>query len=437
MRWCVRWSVIVLCLGCAVEAQAQRILHDATRDTTAQSAVTAAKDITNGSLFDTMLKNVDAQAKLEADTTMAAVEQRMRAQMQTFKVWHSASVKFPDLNPALPLQTRLVLLAGMDCFNSLRCGMERLQRRLTLMLDAPEMTEAQIAARLQAIKDKSAALQQALKELRAQIEKDQSKANDPGVLRALAALEDPGKDIVEYAGKIAAFATSHLKIPSATVKGATQALDEIGSGLDQIIVVYHAVRSIWEGNKAVSVDVASLRPLQEQLDLRLLAVETDYLKALARIQARRHLEVNEALNQVQTALDQMRAQHTYDDKGVLQAGLLIDSTEEIEVTLRNAAKDAQRTGLTWQLQVLHDAAAVIAQMDAAGVLAEMRTGDEKRRYAIRVSTVNASTYDSTIQAAVGRLALYWKGGVKPGDLAQLAFYLTNTIAIPAIAIKQE
>jgi hypothetical protein len=427
----MRWYVVAFCLACAVDAQAQRILYDAKRDAAAQQAVATANEVTSGSLFDTMLRNVDAQAKLEVDSTIAGVEQRMRAQIQSWKVWHSPLATLPSPNPALPLELKLAGLAAVDCHNSLRCTLEVLERRLTLLMEAPDITPEQIKARLDAIKVKSGELQEAVRKLQEQLAQEQSKANDPGVLRALAALEDPGKDILEYAMKIAKFAEDRTQL-----KGATKALDAIGEGLDQLILVYHTVRDIWVGQKAVSVDPASLRPLQEQLDLRLLAVETDYLKARARIEARRYLEVNAALNQVQTGLEKLRRQPTVNEKGEPEKTFLIDSTEEIETTLRNATRDAKRDRLTGLLQVLHDTAAAVAQMDAAGVLAQFRTDDERRRNSIRISTVNASTYDSTIQAAVGRLALYWKAGVKPADLAQLAFYLTNTVAIPAIAFKE-
>jgi hypothetical protein len=122
------------------------------------------------------------------------------------------------------------------------------------------------------------------------------------------------------------------------------------------------------------------------------------------------------------------------------------TTQSIEATLKASAaaphpagvdEAAVREPLRFQLLVLHDAAAGIAQMDVAARLADLRGSDELRRYSIRRSAVAANTYDVAIQAAVQRLGAYWKRGVKPTDLAQFIFYVTNTFALPAIAIKQE
>jgi hypothetical protein len=121
-------------------------------------------------------------------------------------------------------------------------------------------------------------------------------------------------------------------------------------------------------------------------------------------------------------------------------------SRSIEATLRQAALAPRSPGvdevdarepLRIQVHVLHNAAAGIAQMDIAERLAELRRADELRRYSIRRSAVGAGTYDVTIRAAVDRLAAYWKRGVKPTELAQFIFYVTNTVALPWIAAKQE
>jgi len=112
-------------------------------------------------------------------------------------------------------------------------------------------------------------------------------------------------------------------------------------------------------------------------------------------------------------------------------------TRPIEATLRDAATSHSRDALSEQWLSLHETASALAQLDTAETLALERLTDQARRYSIRRSAVNASTYDATIQAAVQRLALYWKGGIKPTELAQFVFYVTNSIALPAIAIKQE
>jgi hypothetical protein len=399
-------------LVCATDASAQRIIHDEARDKSAQDAAAAAKEVASGALFAKMLANVDVQAHREVDTTMAFVEQQMRAKLENFSRW---------TDPTDPAQIATVLPGGAGILQrrcrSLRCELESLKVKLTFFLRAsPTLSKDELAARLKTLDDKKAALEAALKQLR-----ESAKDKDPAIVRAFDLLEDPGKDIVDYAKRIGAVVDAN----GVPLQGVSKALGQISDGLDEVLALYQAIAGIWKGYKAISVDPASLRPPQEELDLRLLAVEQDHLKTVARIGARRDMDTGLALRHVEAALGRMTGAN------------LMSSTARIEDTLRTQAAnpDPGRESLRTTLDLLHEAAAAVAEEDAAGRLAELRLSDEERRLSILRSAVNGSAYDQTIQAAAQRLALYWKSGVKPADIAQLAFYLTNTIAIPAIALK--
>ena len=409
--------ITLVCLVWAADAQAQRIIYDGKRDATAQLTVTAAKDVTSGALFAAMLKNVDAQAKFEVETVTAFVQERMRARLNAFEVWQdpkAVPVQLPKPGEKFSPQA-----AGL-CRRSVECQLSTLRLEHKEALAAPAITEAELKTRLATIATRSAALQAELKALQ-----QASKSTDPFIVRAFEALEDPGGDLLKYAEKIAALAGS-----SSTARGVGNALAAIEEGLDQILGLYKAIASIWRGQQAVSVDPASLRPPPQQIELQLLAVEQVHLKTIARINARKELEVGVALAGVET--------------GILRVGTVLkqesktfgQSPRPIEGTLREAAASHNRQALREQWEALHDAASAIAQLDAANSLATLRLSDEARRYSIRRSTVNISTYDLTIQAAAQRLALYWKGGIKPTELAQFVFYVTNSIALPAIAIKE-
>lgn len=408
------WLVLIV-LACAANASAQRAIHDDARDKSAQDASAAAKDIASGSLFTKMLANADAQAKREADTTMAWVEQQMRAKLEGFVVWSDPSDVI-----AKPL-AGVGILAG-TC-KSLHCELASLDVALTFSLHERRVpTAAELKATLAALDKKKEQLAADLKAL-------QTPKDDPAVVRAFALLEDPGKDIVDYAKKLTEAAQkSPLPINDGALKGVANALDQIGDGLDELLALYGSVKGIWAGAAAVSVDPASLRPPRQALEIRMLALTQDHLQTVAQIEARRNMDLGTTLDQVATALNMMAS------LGLAQ------STERIEDTLRRQVATPDRSlprrrELESTLLLLHTAAAAFAEQDAAGRLADLRLSDEERRLSIRRSAVNASAYDQTIQAAAQRLALYWKSGVKPADLAQLAFYLTNTIAIPAIAIK--
>ena len=384
--------VAALCLAWAAEANAQRIIYDGQRDTTAQQAAAAAKEVTAGSLFDTMLRNVDAQARLEVDVVTAFVQERMKAKLNAFEVWSEPATVCP---------------------RSIKCVLTRLAEQHQDALKQPALTPADLKTRLEDIRKKTAELQEQLKKLSA------AKQNDPLVIRAFALIEDPGEDILGYAQKIADFAANQTEL----AKGVPKALDAIESGLDQVLVLYKALAGIWQGQQAVKVDPSSLRPPSQQIDLQLLAVEKAHLTTRARIDARKHLEIGVALAGVQEAL------------ASLETVKLGSSTETIEGSLRAAANAHDRTRLFDLLAVLHEAAAAIAQLDAAESLADLRHSDEARRYSIRTSAINTTTYDLTIQAAVQRLTLYWRSGLKSAEIAQFAFYIVNTFALPAIALK--
>jgi hypothetical protein len=404
--------MLALCLACGSEASAQRLIHDDDRDTTAQQAAAAAKQVTSGSLFDTMLRNVDAQARFEVETVLAYVREQMRARVNAFHAWHDPLAQPPDPLAQPPPSQAEFLENARRCGKTVECTLRELKGRHAAALARPG-TGADIAARLKAIEEKLAELRKELKALQ-----QASPSQDPVVLRAFAALGDPGQDLLEQAREIAG-------LGGGSTTGIVSALEAIASGVDQVVALYRALAGIWRGQQAVSVDPASLRPPPQQVELQLLAVEQDYLKALARIEAREHVEVGAALNGVESAF------HSLETAGVAR------SAQTIEASLKAAAAAHDRERLVALLTALHEASAAVAQMDASSELADIRRSDEERRYAIRRSLVNARTYDQTIQAAVERLGLYWKSGLKPAELAQFAFYVANAIAVPAIALKED
>jgi hypothetical protein len=403
-------------LACAANAQAQRIIYDSQRDQTAQQTVAAAKEVTSGALFAAMLKNVDAQARLEVETKTALVQEQMRARLNAFEVWQD-----PKAVPVgLPKRGETFSPAAAAlCRRSVECQLRELRQQHQSALAAPP-GQAEIAERFAAIETRIVALQAELKALQ-----EANKSTDPFIVRAFEALQNPGGDILEYAKKIAGLATD-----SPTASGVVNALSAIEEGLDQIIGLYKAIASIWRGQQAVSVDPASLRPAPQQIELQLLVVEQEHLKTVARVRARRALEVGVALSGVETALRLVAAVLKQDSKTFGQG------PRPIEGTLREAVASHDRQALRTQWETLHAAAGAVAELDTAGTLAELRLADEERRYSIRRSAKNISTYDLTIQAAAQRLALYWKGGIKPTELAQFVFYVTNTLAVPAIAFKE-
>jgi hypothetical protein len=378
--------------------QAQHVLYNQKQDQTAQDAVNAAKQIASGSLFDTMVRNLDLQSRQETDTVLAYTREIMRAQLVAFTVW----------GPKAKVGSE----AGVAICKSLSCELTELEEDLKkkLPLDAPDdQTAAKV---LEGIKSQCEKLQEAAKRLQSV-----AKTKDPAVLELLSHLGDT-KDVVEYADQI-------VKTQKGN-KALGASLDQIDKGLEEATALYNSVQGIWKDYVAVKVDPTSLRPPREVIELKLLRLEEQHIKNLTRLRATKQLEVGDALRRI------VEAYQFLGPKGAQ----VWDSPEEIDDTLAAASlPGASRDRLKYMLRGLLAAAAAFAQNDSADRLYEARLGQEERRYSILRSAVNSSTYDLTIQAAVERLGTYYKSGVKASDLAALIFFISNSVAVPAIAAK--
>ena len=393
------------------DLSAQRIIYDGARDKTAQDAVTAAKDVTSRSLFDQMLHNMDLQAKREAGTTLEYARQQMRAKLENFTYWKSVK----DVPPTI---VGTAFIKGR-CF-SVECELKTLKAHIEFELQPVALTDANIQQRLKELTAKQADLEAAIASL-----KNASKSQDPLVVQAFTLIDENGKDVLDYASKIA-----NLTANGSTLKGISGGLDEISKGMDEMLGLYNAVRGIVAGYEAIQPDPASLRPPQAQIDLQLLALEQQHLKTLALIRARSKIDSAMTLAHIDGALNRTEAVLNRMEKD----GVAVTDSK-VEKSLSDAAKQHDRDALVELLDTLHEATAVIAEEDVPAKLAAIRESDEARRYSIRRSSVNASAYDLTIQAASQRLALYWKSGIKTTDAAALLFYLTNTVAVPVIATR--
>jgi hypothetical protein len=390
----LRHTAVLLLLTSTLHGQ--HVFYNQKQDQTAQDAVSAAKQITSGAVFNTMVSNLDLQARQETDTVLAYTREVLRATLVSVEVW-GPSDKVPDDN-----------IAGVKICRSLRCKLDTLEATIKKgsVLDSPG-DQTTVEDRLKAISAKSAELHTAIKNLQAA-----AKTKDPAVIELLSHLGD-AKDIVGYAKSIGTLTAN---------QGLGKSLDELGSGLDQAIALYNSVKSIWDGYKAITVDPTSLRPAREEIELQLLRLEEQHIKNLARIRAVAHLEAGDVLGRISNARQFL--------------GTQLDSPAKIDETLRAAAVSSfDRGKLNFMLLGLLEAAAAAASNDSIGRLELTREGQEERRYSIRRSAVNSSTYDQTIQAAVQRLAIYYKGGIKTSDLAALVFYISNSVAVPTIAAK--
>ena len=388
---------------------AQHIFYSEKKDKAAQDAVAGAKEIINNGVFEKMLANADSQSKQEATTTLAYTREQMKAKLASFSKWNSVK----DTRDSVVSDIRI---HNARCYSPV-CYVDVIEKRLedSPFFSDPVADRKAAEDRVDQIKQKVAELEKTVGQL-----EDAAKAQDPEILEQFSDLSNT-KAAVGYANQIATIANN---------KGVGNALNEISGGLDEMIALYTSAKGIWQGYRAVKMDPTSLRPSREFIQLQLLTLEQEHIAELSRIRANMRLEVGEALQNIQQA------------RAFLQDAAVWKSSDQIEDTLRVAAignaiarTEADPERLRMLLDGLFQCTSVLSSEDAAVKLASNRESDEERRFSIRRSAVNASVYDQTIQIAVERLALYYKGGIKPSDIAQLIFYITNSIAVPVIAAK--
>ena len=402
--------LLSLVFSLTLGVNAQHVLYNSARDKTAQDALTASKSIARGAVFEAMLRNADAQSYHELDTTLAFLREQMRAKLSSFKVWKARSCQTSSLTERDCDRPDSVTPDGTLIHNgkclSLTCYLSLVEGRLSVSVASESSPD---------LDDKIKALQKSIKDLQ-----KADKTNDPRIFSALAHLSD-AKDLLTYAQQI--------KDRFPTNKGLKSALSQISGGLDELITLYETVKRIWDGYRAVEVDITSLAPSREQIELQLLQLEQQHVKKLTMIRATARLDMGDTLQTIGEARG--RLEHA----GVLNSMETIDQTLRQEVSTLQSSSQPDLDRLQALLDGLYLSASVLASEDAAVRIQKNRESDEERRFTIQRRAINSSTYDLTLQSVAQRLSVYYQSGIKPSDVAQLIFYLTNSVTVPVIAAK--
>lgn len=232
------------------------------------------------------------------------------------------------------------------------------------------------------------------------------------------------------------------------------AIGSIQQSFDEIGKLFGIAQGIWAGYAAINVDPGDLRPPPAQTALEHLAVDEEALRRIGLIRARTHLMVGVI------------------DKQIAGAELLLkdlnlwDRFEPIEATLRDLQTQAEqsrrrqqnetnpdtpeaqdrlaqetrrqaelRVQLVKILRALHLSSAALSAGDAVVHMGCNQESFERRLAAVQHTAVESHVHELTLKAASDRLALYWKAGIKPSELANLLFNLTTAVTLPVIANK--
>jgi hypothetical protein len=369
----------VTCVFCALLASLSldaQVFYNATRDAKAQDALTAAKAVTNGQVFDKMLGNLDLLSKASGDRFFNDNERLMRANLANFQTWGDVSKYLTGLN----------------------------QRLNADLPGDPNAADTQAA--LNKVKTEATNAQAALKKLQ-----DAAKAKFSGdeatvsLIGSWFARLGDLSDLIKFAGSFGV-------ITSDAPPGLMDAANEAAALATSLGTMY----SSFQVALASTPDIVVL-----QSQIQLLGVNQDHLKQIAAI-----------IMQRETDLDDIRhvLARTSKAYSIIHAANVADS-ESITTSLATAKAPV----LDNMVSLLYNVAALASRDITPKRLASLRLADEERRFSIRSSAVVAASYETLVASGTQRLANYYKGGLKPETLAQIATALATFGLIPTIAVK--
>lgn len=372
----ITWGIFVAALWIsAAPAQVIR-LHDRAKDEAAQKAAEAAKKVASGSLFDAELKNLDIFAKLEIDSMFegeARVTRNLLNQIAS-GTWTGLDLLVSTLKAQLSRDAIDARIASLTA------------------------EQARLQARLAAIHSHKPPAGPAI----------------PGnPAEAVANIIGQGIDLDNAAASLA----GGLKKPDASTQ---QAIDEIGKVLA-------------EGQTAADVVAANQKTVTDTAEQ--LAQLRSSLNGLAADRVKLELTHTETLLKIwnRAGDDMAQTQNLVADYERLSAAAdhtktVFDSVLERAATARAAAagdRRARRNELDAAVNLPFLAAALGARWNSAELIGRLREAQEMHRYSIQRSRLEAHAYEVAVGAGGQRLAMFYKGGVRPEMIAQILYTLAT------------
>ena len=259
---------------------AQPFLYHADQDKNAQLAISTAKEIANGALFDKETQNLSALSKIEIQRVFSMAQMQFKAGVVAFTSWKAVSNQLNRID------------------NKLEHG--------TILTD--EQAGAQIGEvqkKVDALKLKIASLKKAA---------DES--------------SDVVQQIQEHL-KTADDALTFAKSLPLTNQKFSAAIENVKTGLDTATAIYDAFTTAFEARKNMQDSLAKLNTSPEADQLKLLNLELQHLQWVAQNSARRDLEAGDVISLVAAA------------RAKLAKAQLTESPENVEITLERLANAAR------------------------------------------------------------------------------------------------
>lgn len=356
----------------AVAAQGQ-VIYNAKRDQQAQAAVKLSEEIRSGAVFDKMLANLAEVGRLDEKALIESAELGMRAELNGWKTWGDVQGFVARLDGALKA-------VPAEKPAEVQAEMEGLRKEIA------------------ATKDEAAVLKKALTE-----------RAGTSVLPAVGLW-------IERVGKLEA-AYEWL---DRFLAGKEASEERLAIASEMAGLLKDLGRKYREFDSALPARPSVLW-MQSRLDL--LRMEEESLERRVGIAARREKEekdLRSLLRQTQALLKKLKPEYL---------------EMEVAAALSRQATTGGEEGLEDMITALMDAGALAARYTTPAQLAALRETQEERAESIRQMAARARLYEVLVGTGVERLALYYKGGVKPETLAAIVQSLATVGLIPAIAVK--
>ena len=367
---------------------AQPVFYHADQDKNAQLAATSAKAIANGAVFSKESQNLDILSKMEIQRVFSFAQVQTQAHIQALEKWSA-------------LYARLGAI------------------KTKLQPDGAMPTDEEVEAQRTEVAGKVTAL-------KAAIEKLQKATSDSDIVKQLQDDVKAADDVLKNAQNLPV--STKFKSAMANIQNG---LETASSLYDSFVTAFEARHKIQQEANKIVADEATQQQMQM---LRLLTVEQNHLDWLSQNLARQAMEAGVLLSLIDATRTRME-KLGLDTSAVVIETELENIAEAARTTAAQNARQMQRSNLQIRLIILYDVAAIEAQGTLPKDVGDLRAAQEENRYSIQQSAAQVAGAETHIQNMTSLLALYYQGGIKTTQIAQLLYNLSGLASLPVIAIK--
>lgn len=369
----VRVATLAAAWGWTVVANGQ-VLYNPKRDHQAEAAARISEEIRSGAVFDKMLANLTETGRLDEKSLIESAELGMRAELNGWRTWGDVqgfAARLENALNAAPLANPAEAQPDVDALQAQIASTK--SRSAALKSSLMQSVGSNQLAAVGLWIERVGKLEMAYEWLEKFLARKDASAERPAIAKEMAGL------LQRLGEKYQAFEDGMPPRPSA----------------------------LW---------------IQSRLDL--LWLQEESLVRRVGIEARREKEekdLRSLLRQTQTLLKKLKPEYL--------------DMQLVPALARQAAVVDGEEALEDMITALLDAGALAARYTTPAQLAALRETQEERAESIREMAARARLYEVLVGTGIERLALYYKGGVKPETLAAIVQSLATVGLIPAIALK--